>query len=313
MEKILNQVRAAIFGHAIADAIGVPVEFSSRDRRNADPVTDYRGHGTYDQPAGTWSDDTSMTLAALDSLTRGLDYEDMMCRFCDWEENAAYTAGDETFDIGVTTSQALYNYQRGKPAMECGLKDASSNGNGSLMRIIPAILYCKYMLPDAGMEKHIEIIHNVSALTHAHLRSTVGCGIYYFVLTELFDNPSKTAVYIGLQKAAAFYKECDEYSTYARLLDGDIAALPEDKISSSGYVTATLEAAVWCLLTTDSYTECLLKAVNLGSDTDTVGAVAGGLAGVLYGFESIREDWVNRLIRHEMIEELCEKFVEAIA
>lgn len=305
---MINQIRAAMFGHAIGDALGVPVEFMNREKLRADPVTDYRGYGAHHVPAGTWSDDTSMALASMDSLAHGVDYEDMMRRFCNWKTEAAYTATDEVFDMGIATNRALSRFLRGTPALLCGGSDENDNGNGSLMRIIPAILYCKYRLADAPVEEQIQLVHDVSRLTHAHPRSMIGCGIYYFIMMELLERQSKLAVEAGLHKARAFYQEQPEFSHYRRLMEPSFADLPESQIHSSGYVVATLEAAVWCLLNTNSYKECVQKAANLGSDTDTVAAVAGGLAGVLYGLEGIPEPWYQGLIRHEMIEQLCSDF-----
>ncbi len=303
-----NKIRAAIFGHAIADALGVPVEFMDREELLDNPVNDYRGHGTHHVPAGTWSDDTSMTLASLDSLTQCVDYDDMMQRFCQWKRQAAYTATDEVFDMGIATNIALNRFLGGTPALQSGCSGEFDNGNGSLMRIIPAVLYCKYRLTNVGLEEHIKLIHDISSLTHAHPRSMIGCGVYYFVLMELLENASKSAVKRGLEKAQEFYNTNTEFKHYHRLVDSNIAELPINEIRSTGYVVSTLEAAIWCLMNTESYSECVLKAVNLGSDTDTVAAVAGGLAGVLYGMEGIPHKWYSGLIRHEQVETLCSQF-----
>lgn len=308
----LNDLKASVLGHAIADAMGVPVEFTSRAERLADPVTGYRGYGTHRVPAGTWSDDTSMTLAALDSLAGGLDYADMMECFLDWLDNAAYTATDVVFDAGGTTTQAIRRFKRGTPAMECGSDGEHDNGNGSLMHIIPAAFYCKYAMGDATLDERMEVIHNISALTHAHPRSQLGCGIYAMVLWALLERKDKASVKEALAGAKEYYSRKPEFSpelsVYDRIFGADFAATPESEIRSSGYVVTTLDAALWCLLNTDSYADCILKAINFGRDTDTLGAVAGGLAGVLYGLEGIPQKWQDGLIRHEVIHKLCEKF-----
>lgn len=310
----LDLIRAAMFGHAIADAMGVPVEFLDRAELEKDPVTDYRGYGSHPVPAGTWSDDTSMTIATLDSLAYGLDYDDMMHRFCDWKHKAKYTATGEVFDMGITTNHALSRYIKGTPALECGCCDEYDNGNGSLMRIIPAALYCKYKMPFASIEEHIDVIHKTSQLTHAHPRSVVGCGIYALILMELLSWRNKSAIRLALSKANAYYDTLPEYkgelSHYMRVFQMCDELPVEDEIKSTGYVVTTLEAALWCLLTTNSYGECILKAVNLGNDTDTVAAVAGGLAGVLYGVEGIPSEWRDGLIQNEVIDGICRSFVE---
>ncbi|MBQ3222818.1 MAG: ADP-ribosylglycohydrolase family protein [Clostridia bacterium] len=313
-DRPLEAIRAAMFGHAIADAMGVPVEFMDREELRKDPVLDYRGYGSHGVPAGTWSDDTSMALATLDSLADGVNYEDMMRRFYNWKKKSRYTATDEVFDIGTTTNEALRNYADGMPALKCGCSGEYDNGNGSLMRIIPAVLYCKYKIPFAPLEGHMDLIHRVSSLTHAHPRAMMGCGIYALILMELLSWQNTRAIRLGLEKAKEYYSFApgfeDEMRHYGQVFDLYDMPCSEEEINSGGYVVGTLKAALWCLLTTESYSECILKAVNLGRDTDTVAAVAGGLAGVLYGVEDIPEKWYQGLIRHEMIDQLCEAFAE---
>ncbi|WP_426350873.1 ADP-ribosylglycohydrolase family protein [Alloiococcus sp. CFN-8] len=308
-ESILYKFKGAILGHAVGDALGVPVEFYNREELDRSPVTEMEGFGTYPYPAGTWSDDTSMTLAALDSLSEGLHYDDIMVKFCQWLYNDEYTPSGETFDNGITTEIALDRYRTGnKPPLECGETGERSNGNGSLMRIIPFILYTKYssysMVPLSGK---MNIIHNASSLTHGHPRSKIACGIYAYIMDALLDNPRKESVYSGLEKAMDYYKNQEELSKYTRLFQKNFQELSRDEIKSSGYVVDTLEASIWCLLTTDSYKDCVLKAVNLGEDTDTVAAIAGGLAGILYGYDSIPEEWLSVLARKDYIISLCEK------
>lgn len=316
----LQIVRSAMLGHAIADAMGVPVEFSDRSDRRRDPVTGYRGYGAHDVPAGTWSDDTSMALATLDSLAHSLDYTDMKERFCDWKLHAAYTATGVVFDMGITTSKALSQYKQGVPALSCGMSGEYDNGNGSLMRIIPAALYCKYAAADLSLDEQLAIIHDVSALTHSHPRSQMGCGIYALILMELCDGRGIAGIQLGIDRAKEYYEANPAFSrelgSYARILGcasiTDFARTPEDEIRSGGYVVDTLEAALWCVLNTNNYRDCVLKTVNLGDDTDTVAAVAGGLAGCLYGMEGIPDGWLAGLRKAEDIEALCGAFVDSL-
>ena len=117
--SFIRHVEGAVLGFAVADALGVPVEFTSREERRQDPVCDMRGGGTHEQPAGTWSDDTSMTLCLIHSLTeKGIDYEDQMARFADWMVNGNYTATGNVFDIGNATQRAISNHLLGRPALE---------------------------------------------------------------------------------------------------------------------------------------------------------------------------------------------------
>lgn len=317
-KNILN----GIMGLCVADALGVPVEFLDRETLRKNPVIDMRSFGTHNQPAGTWSDDTSMTLCLLDSLSKGLDYEEMMKNFLNWLDKSAYTPHGETFDVGISTRKAIRRFSNGTHALECGGKTEYDNGNGSLMRILP-ILYYLHNNYGAEFHKHDEafnVIHDVSALTHAHNRSQIACGIYISIAAKIMERHDlKNAVGLGLEGALKFYRKNTEFAAelhfYKRLENENFEKLHVDQIRSSGYVVDTLEAAIWCLLNTKSYKDCVLTAVNLGEDTDTVAAVAGGLAGLHYGFESIPKEWLDVIVKRENIESLCKKlhvFLEGV-
>ena len=313
----LKTVQSMLYGEATADALGVPVEFMSRARLRRNPVEGMRSGGSWDQPAGTWSDDTSMALATMESIGRlkKIDLEDIMNNFVEWFENDEFTAGNHTFDVGNTTSAAIGNFLDGASINDCGLTSPHSNGNGSLMRIVPTAMYC-YSLDGAELsDQSMDMIHAVSALTHAHARSQMACGIYCLIGAQLLDGkPIDRAVADGLSRAKKFYSQKfpDEMKTYARLFDPQFGSLDEDRIESSGYVVDSLEAAIWCLLNTTDYRELALKAVNLGGDTDTVAAIAGGLGGIAYGIDDIPDDWIDVLKNKTLLDEIAATFFTAI-
>ena len=143
MDK-LDVIRTGIFGVVVGDALGVPVEFTSRWERQRDPVTDMREYGTHSQPKGTWSDDSSMMFATMDSMIicDGIDYADIMKRFRSWNINGEYTPFGTVFDIGITCARAISHFRPGEDPLQCGLSGERDNGNGSLMRIMPVSLYC---------------------------------------------------------------------------------------------------------------------------------------------------------------------------
>ena len=308
MHDITSKIKAVMIGHAVGDALGVPVEFCSREELKRDPVTDMRGYGTYPVPAGAWSDDTSMSIAALDSLAGGcLDFDGIMDNFIKWLSQDEYTPTGKTFDVGHTCLCAIRNRMKNQdlPATQCGQNGEYANGNGSLMRIHPFVLYaCAHQMK---YDDWTALIRSASALTHAHGRSVLGCLLYTFVLFHLLGDPNKNAIRTALRRAEAHFQDHPEIAHYARLFSSDFDKLTEDEIKSSGYVVDTLEAALWCILTTDNYRDCVLKAVNLGGDTDTIAAVAGGLAGALYGYEGIPREWREALIKREWIEKMCER------
>lgn len=310
-KKIHEKLRAVMLGHAVADALGVPVEFCDRKELDENPVTDMMGFGTYPYPAGSWSDDTSMSLAALDSLGQGtIDFKDIMNKFIRWLERDEYTPTGETFDVGRTCLHAAIRYLETKcQPTEAGGTDEFSNGNGSLMRLYPFVLYA--YAKGLDIDARIALIESASALTHRHPRALMGCGIYTFVLTALLENPSMASVGEALRQADRYYEGHGEAAHYARLLSPDFSALAREQIESNGYVVNTLEAALWCLLNTKSYRDCVLAAVNLGRDTDTVAAAAGSLAGALYGLADIPAPWLDTLARRDYMERLADRAASA--
>ena len=316
-KDFLNKVKAVVIGHAVADALGVPVEFMSREELRENPVVDMQGHGTYPVPKGSWSDDTSMSLCALDAFDDGkLNFDKVMINFAKWYYQDEFTPTGEMFDVGNTCSTAIERYVEEQLSWrECGLSGEMDNGNGSLMRIHPFVLYT-YKL-DTNIKTKVQIIELASALTHAHPRSKVACGIYAFVLWELLDEnglSAKETVRTALIKARNYYfnnSEFDHFSKlYYQIVDVDNNfnnPATEYDIISDGYVVNSLDAAIWCLLTTDSYKDCVLKAVNLGDDTDTTAAIAGSIAGAVYGYDNIPQEWKDALLKRDYIEAMCEK------
>ena len=314
-----NHVLDGIMGLCVADALGVPVEFNSRERLKANPVMDMRGFGTHNQPIGTWSDDTSMTLCLVDSLSDGLNYQDIMTKFKMWLIDGAYTPHGEVFDVGIATRQAIKRFISGTEPLNCGGTSERDNGNGSLMRILPLLFYIQSLYGTDFQEKDeaFEIIHRVSSLTHAHKRSQIACGIYISVASMLIGNMDlRIAVELGVYKAVEYYEQkpefIEELKYYNRLTEKGFSELREIDIKSSGYVVDTLEAAIWCLVNTKSYKDCVIMAVNLGDDTDTVAAVAGGLAGVYYGFENIPMEWVVQIANIDYIKGLSNKLHQSL-
>jgi ADP-ribosylglycohydrolase len=312
--KQKEQILGGILGLAVADAMGVPVEFKSSESLRNNPVTDMIGYGTYNQPPGTWSDDTSLTLCLLHSLSKEkIDYTDIIKRFLSWMTEGKYTPHGEVFDIGIATRKALQRFRNGTEPLQCGGTSEQDNGNGSLMRILPLAFYLH-----AIDEESFDVIHNISSLTHAHKRSHLACGIYLTIAKNLLDGSDlKNAIDFGTEKAKEYYENKKEYADdlkhYKRLFEPKFASLPEKEIKSSGYVVDTLESALWCLLNTDNYRDCVLKAVNLGEDTDTVAAVAGGLAGIFYGLEGIPKKWLSQLAQRDYIEKLCNDFYRSLS
>lgn len=303
-----SRILGGLYGSLVGDALGVPVEFAPRAQRMSDPVTDMRAYGSHGQPAGTWSDDGALLLCATESLVeKSFDTEDMGQRFVRWFERGHWSAHGSIFDIGIATRKALHNISFGIAAEQAGGRDLYDNGNGSLMRILPVSLASLTVSLDDFATRHVR----ASSITHAHKRSQMACTFYGLLVRALMDGQSpQDGLATARSDFSSLYADSDEFYTFGQLLKMDIAQRPKAEIQSGGYVMETLMASIWCFLTTSSFSECVLKAVNLGDDTDTTGCVAGGLAGVYYGIESIPSEWVATLPRQAELRGLFDRFIE---
>lgn len=302
-----------IVGLAIGDAMGVPLEFCTRMQLMKKLTTKMKEYGSHNMPKGCWSDDTSMTLALIDAInkTGNIIPEDIANNFVEWAENSKYTATGRTFDIGRTCLRAIINFERKVAiAEECGEESEFSNGNGSLMRILPLIYYC--LAKKYNDEEVYKEVKKVSSITHKHELSIMGCYIYVLFGMELLKKNNIKEAYKKIkEKSYSFFSDNCQFK-YSRILRYNINDYNIEEIKSSGYVLDTLEATLWTLLNTDSYNNAVIKAINLGDDTDTVGACVGGLAGIYYGIEAINSDWKNDLLEFNYIVEMCNSFDKII-
>lgn len=226
----INRIKGGILGVIVGDALGLPVQFLTREEILKKPVTGMRGYGTFNYPMGTWSDDGSLTLCTVVSLSlAGYNLRDMSERFLKWFDSGYLTPYEEAFDIGRTTAEAMVQLKQGVQPLEAGPKDEHSNGNGSLMRILPAALYSSE-LPD---EEFIRKLTEISRVTHGHPRSQLGCALYGLLVKALLEGESPVRAYkILKEKSLTVFKGTPlekEMKAYQRILDGSLIALPEEK------------------------------------------------------------------------------------
>jgi ADP-ribosylglycohydrolase len=322
MKKL--EIQDILYGIAVGDALGVPVEFKSRQYLKENPVTEMIGWGTHYQPIGTWSDDTSLSLCLTESLCKDkFDISDLGNRFINWRDNGYWGANDTMRDIGNTTLDSILRLKAGVPQIISGGFERTDNGNGSLMRILPLL----YFIKDKNIMVQWSNVKEVSQITHGHIQSKLACmfliqfaeyilkikqegivPINQIVSCALSDIQNRFNSFI---KEAIFYGDIipeEDIFVFNRLINlhpFDWVRLKESEIKSSGYVIDTLEASIYCLLNSNSYKDAVLKAVNLGEDTDTTGAVTGGLAGILYGYENIPAYWIESITNQTGIENLA--------
>ncbi len=310
----------SLLGVAIGDAIGVPYEFKSRGAMLQSPATDMVGFGTYHQAPGVWSDDSALTFCLAESLTKGFNLVDIATNFIAWRDKGYWTATGEVFDIGLTTDMAISrlkdiinskDFDKLKQLKQFNLEN--ENGNGSLMRIMPLLFFIK----DKQIEQQFEIVWEISSLTHRHIRSAMSCQIYLTFAAHLLNGSDKHLAYSLMQnEILQLWDKIDfdpnEKEYFKRLVLQNILHLELENIRSSGYVIDSLEASFWCFLKEDNYKDTILSAVNLGIDTDTTAAIAGGLAGIYYGAEGIPQHWLNSLARLNDIIDLGNRLHEKL-
>lgn len=307
----MSIVKDSLYGFIVGDAMGVPIEFEDREKLINKPVTSMLGYGSHDVEAGVYSDDTSMTLATMDSIIKQngiINYNDIADKFCNWVNNNEYTATNKIFDIGMTTKYALIKYFNNKiDATMCGGTNINENGNGSLMRMLPIALYCFYKNIKDDNEI-FTLVKNSSSITHAHDISILGCYIYVRYVISLLETKNKISSYNFIKKLdySMFIEEVK--LEYSRILFSDISTLNINDINSNGYVVDTLEAVFWIVLNCSSYNESIIGAINLGGDTDTIGAITGSIAGILYGYDNISKRWISKLKNKDYIDEIIIKF-----
>jgi ADP-ribosylglycohydrolase len=299
--RFSEKARAGIWGFIVGDALGVPYEFMSREDMSDEPATGMSGWGTYDQPPGTWSDDTSMMLCVLENIHAGGKTDELARLFLRWAYDGYHTPHGRVFDIGITTRIALDRYRQGNP--DSGLDDKRSAGNGSLMRSLPYAFGERYTDGAFMMLRENQITHRAWLCQSC-------CLFYTRMVRALAEGESKamacrTAIdYLrtGWSHSDMPEEDREESLRFSRLFDASFPWLPVSEIRSSGYVIESLEAAVWSFLNGTDYRSTVLNAVNLGGDTDTNAALAGGLAAIHYGMGDIPGDWLDTIVGRRELE-----------
>lgn len=305
-----DRVKGGLWGGIVGDALGVPVEFTSRKERDESPVVDMIGHGTYDLPKGTWSDDTSMAICGMETILKEYTPDALLTSWCEWAFNGKWTPYGRVFDIGISTQDSLYNYKIHKNWKTCGGTGDSQIGNGSLMRAMPFSIWLSY-----GFIGHVSKAAEISSLTHAHPLAKYCCAYHAMITMSLLKGQvlrdAMLAANFALDGVVSIMSIKDS-KELSRIISGDILKVSRDDIQSTGYAIHCLEASLWCLENYKSFSEATLAAVNLGDDTDTTACVTGGLAGIMYGLHSIPQYWLDCLARKNDLESIIDKFSKKV-
>lgn len=290
-----------ILAVAIGDALGVPYQFEDREFLSNSPITKMDGYKTFRVPKGTWSDDTSLTLASLDSLSFGFSLDDLMLRYSQWYHFGDYTPFHKSFDVGKTTKDAIYRFDHGTKAELCGGTLEINNGNGALMRITPLAIFLlnKYENNYVLNEEVAEYIHKFTSITHRTTKSMIASGILANVIIRLYNSPDKKTMKNAIGEALTFYRNQIEFAgvieEFAHLGNSDFYKQNSEAINASGYVLDTLNVVFWCLFNSSNYRNATLLAVNFGMDADTIASITSMIATILFSPVTFPADWINDL------------------
>lgn len=287
---LANRFRGALLGLAAGDALGTTLEFQPRPDVNV--VTDIVGGGPFNLKRGYWTDDTSMALCLAHSLLRRrtFDAQDQMELFVSWWKEGTFSSTNACFDIGATTSVALQKFiDTGEPM--AGSDDPRSAGNGSLMRLAPVVLF--YASEPRDM---LRFAAESSKTTHAATEAVDACRLFAaLLLGALFGENKETILSLGYTPVKNYWESKPLVEAIDKIAKGSYKNKPRNEIKSTGYVVDSLEAALWAFHNSESFAEGAIKAVNLGGDADTIGAIYGQLAGAFYGETGIPFHWIKKL------------------
>ncbi len=290
-----ERFQRCLLGLAAGDAVGTSVEF--RPRGSFTPVTDMVGRGPFDLRPGEWTDDTSMALCLATSLVTvgSFDASDQMNHYCNWYEHGYLSSTGECFDIGNTVSQALQDYKvSGNPFS--GSTSPRSAGNGCIMRLAPVPMF---YFPDRDRGLHFS--GESSRTTHGAAECIDACRLFADVLFQALAGASKAELLFASDP------ELVRSASIQAIARGEYRRKNTNDIRGTGYVVNSLEAALWCFWTTQTYAEAILAATNLGDDADTTAAICGQVAGAHYGAANIPTDWLQQLAMGDEISELAEQ------
>lgn len=299
------QMRRVIMAGIVGDAFGVPVEFKKRDSYH---VSSMLVDGTWEQPSGSWSDDTAMTLALMENLTSDGSYNQLFEKFQDFMMTGAYMPQHETFDIGQTCVHAIRNWAINHVIpTECGDALEFANGNGALMRLAPLALV---LADETSQARRLQLTHDYTTLTHRHPRAILGSYLYLEIMHAMLNGQSLSVAVADLTtslKPALTPDVLAEWPYYAACLVPTFDQTSREDIKSSGYVVDTFEAALWSVTQAQSLKAAIVLAANLGGDTDTVATITASLAAVRFPTDPI--PWEDELMQPTYLASIIDPFV----
>ncbi|MDP4178543.1 MAG: ADP-ribosylglycohydrolase family protein [Bacillota bacterium] len=305
-----DKLLGGMWGLLVGDAAGVPYEFHSDDEI---ALLDYidiippknfeRSHNSV--KAGTWSDDGAQALCLLDSLIYcgKLELQDFAERLLKWYEEGYFAVDENVFDVGIQTAESLRAFRNGMSPEKSGMIRINGKGNGSLMRVLPLALWHK-----GSDEELVEDAHKQSLVTHGHTCNQVCCAIYCLLSRKILNGLDISEGYAEAVKSLR--NIYSKYPKFEEELEWSIRPDENAVGHGDGYVVDCLRSAIMVLKENDTYEKVIKAAISLGNDTDTTAAVAGGIAGIKYGVQSIPQKWMKIMRGKDLVEDVFEKLIK---
>lgn len=315
-----EKVQGLVLGLAVGDAMGVPFEFLEPQEIVNEKFEEMKGYGSHNQPAGTFSDDTSLCLCTIESLIRNYNQEETAHLFIKWRDEFYWTASNNVFDIGITTDIALTNIKSGISIKDAAPKNERSCGNGALMRILPLVFYSDNLT----LDEIYQLLERYASITHGHVRSHMAC--FYLVVyahrVMRLRNGNKQHSSFNKRKCfadvsgevARFFQTKELFRNEIKHFDRVFNTLPNKliELQNTGYVIHSLEVVFSLFLRYNRYETMVIEAIKLGGDTDTNACIVGGLAGLFYGKNTIPERWSSKLLKKNEILELARRWEKSM-
>ncbi len=303
-----DRQRGMLLGLAVGDTLGAAVEFQAAG--TFPEVTGYRAGGPHGLAPGEWTDDTSMALALADSLAEaGWDLNDQAQRYLAWWRTGNYSVNGTCFDIGITTRSALSRFQQTGDARTAGIAAEGASGNGSIMRLAPVAIRYAHLFPDQLAELVARATES-SLPTHASPQCLSACAYFSVVLCGLVHgHPREEVLATAWEPLARVQAIAPLHPAVDEVAQGSFRRRQPPQIRGSGYVVHSLEAALWAFHDAVDFRQAVLRAVNLGEDADTTGAVCGQLAGAYWGESGIPAEWLTELARRDFLESILTKLL----
>lgn len=300
MRLDLNTIKSCIYGGAIGDALGMSVECVARE---AVRQMDFK---EIESKINWFTDDTSLTLASMDAIVKsGFKLETFMENFADWFYEGKYTTLGYPYGYGKGTKNAIEKFVKTGNVKNCGGTSIDNNGNGALMRITPVCL--ALIEKNKNIDECVTILNNITGITHNHNISKMANVMYFAFLKGLLIRYDKLEGLRYMQELNyEKYFDKETISFYKDLLENKIIFEPEDKRNFG--VIETLKSVIYCIMNNTNYEDSIKCAINLGYDTDTIAAITGNIAGILYGYETIPVNWLEDLQGKDIIDKMIKKF-----